>query len=295
MRRFAAGLVTACLLCSPFAWAQIVFPPFPYRLNPAAPSMQGLSFWWIVLPHIAGGTTWYPLVGSQAGVLTNMASSTHGFQPSTYADGLGEIRFGGTDDYLDFTAHTRFDFVNTVVTFYGRVRCTNPGVNNYLWSKRSGVSNGGYFVRIGTDGALLVRILDFENSPAAARSSTTATLCDGNWRTIAVMLKTDDTTVANNDITIYINGRLDQGSLTPGANPHAACAACRFVFGSTDDVASALIGAADDLRIWERRLSEREIMEVHNQRPPGMGGTFLLPDFGYGQAGVTVRRKVTIQ
>lgn len=74
----------------------------PLTINRAHPLNRGRRAWWLALPgRNYGGARWLDLVGTNHGVLTNMASgATSGWSGTARPGGRAQLRFDGADDYV---------------------------------------------------------------------------------------------------------------------------------------------------------------------------------------------------
>jgi hypothetical protein len=254
------------------------------------PLAQRLMGWWVVVPHLAGGSRWYDLIGQRHGTLLNMTQG-FGFQPTRRAGWWGEMRFDGIDDYVLGSTDTVLDFPNVTFTVSLRYRAVKLGATSYLIAKRAG--GGGWYIRIDNAGTLTAVVLDSGNLDAGSRSTLTTVHQDGNWRTVTVIFVIDMVTVGNNDVGIYINGVLDQDPRFSNGGPASACA-CALAFGatSTGDTTQILEGSLDDIRIWRGALPLTTITSLSLDRPPDFGGLVqppLAPAFPSAVAGTPSR------
>lgn len=250
----------------------------PRQIHRAHPLAQGLVGWWLVVPPLVGSKTFYNLVVPQHSTLLGMGTG-FGFTPTSRAGGWGELKFDGSNAYALGATNTTYDFLDQTFTVSFWYRTTGAG---YLVNKRHVAgSGGGWFIRADAGGTLTVRVMEAAASnPCAQRSTVSTTHLDGTWRQATVLLKTD--TVGPEglgcDVTLYINGILDQGTNTQTAfGPHGPCT-CGLAFGAQADAEAGtfLPGSLDDIRIWNRGLGLQEIQAVATQSAPSFGG-LLMP------------------
>jgi hypothetical protein len=273
-------------------------------VNLAHPLAQGLLQWHLVYPLLSGGPQWYNLMGVRDGTLSNMGSGS-GWQPSLGGRGWGEIRFDGTNDGVSLGALTLWQFPNTTFTAAFRFRFTGS-TSGYLLGSRtiSPSTSGGYFLRLdGSSGTMTARIMTSGGTAVAERTTVRTTYNDGQWHSVVAVFRTDTSAGGGNDVTIYGDGGLDQGSLSfTGGLGYDPCenvtAGCALFLGTTHDGLSPFLGAMDDVRIWQRGLSATEAMAYHTQMAPDYGGMFLAEPVALGiVAPATPRgkRRITIQ
>jgi hypothetical protein len=159
---------------------------------------------------------------------------------------------------------------------------TTSVANRYLVAKRT--TAGGWFLRVNSDGTLEARITDASNTASAYRDTLQA-YNTGVWTHVAVVYTTDTTTGTNNDVTLYVNGVVDQSARGSSFNaPYVTCA-CALAFGCTSDQAGFVTGGLDDVRIWTRGLSQSEVTLLYRQglQPPS-GAPGIV-----AQLGITLR------
>lgn len=169
-----------------------------------------------------------------------------------------KISVDGVDDYLDFTNSTNFNFSNTTFTLSGRYTASDDG---YIFGKRNGVTlgtsvDGGYFLRVNADGTVTARVINQDNTNAATRSSVGTSYKDGAEHCFAIVITTNTTTLASNDVTIYMDGVLDQGSRSDSGVPYSP-GTTKLVASALSDLDSAgyIAGSVEDLTIWSTGFS----------------------------------------
>lgn len=288
MHAVYAALAVVVLLPS-LVWAQWS------RVNLSHPMAQGLIQWHLVTPLLSGGPDWYNLIGPRHGTLVNMGSN-EGWQSLTYhAQWWGEMRFDGGDDGIFLPVDPAFNFNNQSFTVGMRFRSANTG-SGYLISRHDAVDiSGGWFIRINS-GPVLARLYGSSFETVAAQTATTVN--DNVWRSAVVVFTTSTTVPANNTVVIYLNGISDSTiTESPITTGYDSCSTCALTFGRLLDGTGPLLGALDDVRIWNRALSATEAMAYHTSKPPGFDG-LLLTDTDRVLAlptTPTVKRRVTIQ
>jgi hypothetical protein len=269
----ASQLIRLALVLSlwltPLAWGQNVTAS---RLNPMHPLVKGLQGWWLVQPRLFGGGTLWNIFPKYPLALTNMGTGS-GWSPTSRAGWGGEMRLDGTDDHLTAGILSPFDCVDTTCTIQVRFRSTNNTGTANIVGKRDPCCGlaGGWVVRI-TPTAVLVRISDVGNGSTFQRVSTFAGANSGAWVTVLAVLTTDTVTIANNAITLYINGVADAGTPTSGTNPYSPCINCNFIVGAGETGNAPILGALDDVRWWDRGLTATEALQAYRSQPPLFAG-----------------------
>jgi hypothetical protein len=250
----------------------------------------------VVAPPVQGGTTWWPLVGTFPGTLTNMAADA-GWHPTARAGWWGEMRFDGDDDSVAVSDNAVFDFANTTATVSLWVRTSGTTGTTYFLAKRESLDTTGWGIRINATGAVLVRIHDGGGSSNEVTSVSTG-LNNNAWFHLAAIVTTSTTVAPTNMVTLYINGLLDQGMPGTATTTYVPCTACVFTLGAQSDQVSPFVGALDQVLIWNRALSATEIRTVSRLRKPTLGGLLsssLLDQVGLLLPIPPIKRKVTIQ
>jgi len=305
-RRWLLSLLCGLLLATT-ALAQV--PGSPSRtwgpvslqapLNVSHPQTRGLVSMWQVLPGLDGGRLWYDLRGSwnlAIGVTpTEGATGTGG---TTRPGGLGEMRFDGTNDNaVAAGSEATYAFADTTFTVTFWFRTASLASQQFLVAEQYQVLfPGGWVVRLETSGVVRAKSLDATDSTVASRDST-STLAVNTWYHVAAIFTTNTSTQAGNAVTVYINGLLDQGSQSDGANPYAVCG-CPLILGTQGNGGSPFTGAMDDVRIYTYGLSAEEVFQVYDLSRRGNPG--LLQRFGTGTgtpavASLPTRKRARIQ
>lgn len=258
------GIILAIYyLIQSVCFAQVQVAPDP-DFFAGHPLLSRLVLWYRVMPGKYGGLTWYPLVGRFNATLTNGAL----FVPTKDTLGIGEVSLDGSDDYVNVVNDTSLDFANTTFTVSVRFRTTTTALG-YLVSRRLGTSCssscGGYILRMdATTGILRARILESANINAGERLTNNA-YNDGKPHRFTAIITTDTVTAANNDVSLYVDGKQDQTTKTAGTNPYFVCStSCPLVFGSISDnqVGNNFAGTMDDVMIFNGALSAQEIQAL---------------------------------
>jgi len=284
MRRWLLSLALFLLLVSTGAAQSLGYGPVSLQnpLNLQHPQTRGLVTMWHVLPGLDGGKTWYDLRQRWPVTLVNMTTpGSSGYAGTSRPGGLGEIRFDGSNDYGIATGSSAaLAFADATFTIAGWLKTASLATQQFVLAEQLGTSGqGGWLLRLETTGLLQARILDSTNSNSARRSSS-STLVVNTWYHVAVVYTTNTATQAGNTVTLYLNGLLDQGSQTDGANPYAVCG-CDVIVGiQGDQTSSPFSGALDDLRIYNYGLSAQEVQQVYDLGRRGSPG--LLQRFAPG-------------
>jgi hypothetical protein len=245
-------------------------------VNWQAPLNRDLVGWWVTLPLRSGGRYWRNLAarpfsaapGGGDGAFTNMgaSSATSGWGTTRRPGGWGEVRFDGTDDYVDASTlrvtfqsgggltwagwvrpvafpewHSMFGFLNTTGTTPNILAYAHTSAAAGWGSVTAGVSvgwdNGG-------GGNLIVH-------------SSNNALVAGAWHHVALVF--DGTQTLANRWTIYVNGVDVTVRTGIGGGGISNFGALVYQFGRDTFGDPPWQGAMDDLRLTLRALSVSEV------------------------------------
>lgn len=235
-------------------------PPFGTPLNRSHSLLRGLLLWY---PFLEGGGT----------VVRNPVNprlyegTFSGITPSTVGGWSGgkdgsSILFDGTNDTITTTESTAFNFSTTTFSVSGRFRTTSAS-NIYIFGKHGASSIGGWGVGVSNDTANKFGVV-VKNTGASSncilRSSSTS-VNDGRWHSFAAIITTNSVTSGNNTCSIYIDGALDQGSATISGTSDGSSSS-NLSIGSRA-AGNFFSGSLDDLRVYNRRLTQEEIWTLH--------------------------------
>jgi uncharacterized protein (TIGR02145 family) len=177
---------------------------------------------------------------------------------------LGQgLKFDGVDDYVNISNPSSFGFADATfsVSFWTKMK-SSSGV--FLGKDGSGSGTGGWAVDIGSN-----KLEFFGKTSGAATAfsrSSSSNVNDDKWHHAVAVFTTSTTVISNNTITIYLDGVLNQGTLTQTSTYAAGNNA--MYLGNRGGLDYYLDGYMDDVRIYNRALSAAEIKQLYN-----LGGT----------------------
>lgn len=153
------------------------------------------------------GTSWNNLTNTSiVGTLVN--------SPTFSNSNGGSFTFNGTNQYVNVTnTASGFDFSNTSFTVSVWVKTTSTSAA-VIFAK--GGTTGGWGLRYNTDGTVTAFTKNGSSSDATTRS-TTSSIKDGKWHNIKLLFTTNTSVIASNNIQIYLDSILNQGTLTASA------------------------------------------------------------------------------
>lgn len=199
------------------------------------------------------GTTWTDLTGrGNNGTLTNT--------PTFSTVNLGNFTFNGTTQYVDVSnTGTVFQFANTTFTVSLWVK-TSSITGAYIISKGATASTAGWQISFDSAGTFSCVTKDSIGTNSASRTSSSL-INNGNWSNIVAVITTNTTTIASNTISLYLNGLLNQGSLTTTA-----------VYATTTDTIQMArrssggywAGSIANTQIYNRALTATEVLQNYN-------------------------------
>ena len=195
------------------------------------------------------------------GVIVNRVNSTQNGNPeniatsSFYAYGkIGQSgNFDGTNDDVILPNSNTYNFDNTKnFTISGWINIAKAGSSETVFSTVNGSGTGGYGVYISTGNVLGFIVYNGVGSSAVLGNTV---VTQKTWHHVAYVFT--GPTTAN----LYLDGVLDKtGSFTQNL---ASISANRFI-GTNSNLADHFNGKIDDLRIYNRALSDLEVRQLYN-------------------------------
>ena len=129
-------------------------------------------------------------------------------------------------------------------------------------------------IRIGTAG------LNIRTEVAGSGSEGTAEIIDGEWHHVAVVFANDETPNIE-DIVFYIDGELDELSLVGNTEINTSGANTVRIGASRTLANRGFTGQMDDIRIYNRALTQEEIGSVMTGGAGEPGNPFAITDVTY--------------
>ena len=176
----------------------------------------------------------------------------------------GATTFDGSNDYINIPSVAAAQFGNTTFTFSGWIKTL--GTDRYIAAQDR--CNGGWGVSIDSFYKVTVSLLGAGAcGPLAALRTSKTAITPNEWHHIAAVIKTDTSNGANNNISIYIDGALNQDILTTGSAYGASGANGLEISGR---YLSDLIfnGSIDEVRLYNRGLSTDEVSRLYRTTAP---------------------------
>ncbi len=117
------------------------------------------------------------------------------------------LYFDGSSSYISNANESNFDFANTTFTASGWFR-TGQTSGGYLMAK-----GAGWLINVNNTTANKLGVQIKNGSGQNVQRASSSDVNDNKWHYYSVTITTDTAVAANQNITIYIDGKLDQGSL----------------------------------------------------------------------------------
>jgi hypothetical protein len=214
--------------------------------------------WWLTLPELAGGQSWYDIMGLYPGTLQGMGA-TAGWRTTTRPGAWGSVLFDGTSghDVLITSSFTTLALTGGPLSIAAWVNTSSNNVTLVSHMPNGGSFSGwemtcGQGVTLGHCG--------FWNGSGWVQGGTV--FSDGNWHRVIV---------TNNGTTtsFYLDGKPDGSSAHAGPN---APSAGLFLGSRAGGSSAPLSGSLDDVSIWGRVLSPLEARQDYDLSRQGYPG-----------------------
>lgn len=221
-----------------------------YRLSSGYVAELAQSIQLSILP--SGISAYYPLDTGQGGqVYDNSANNNQGSLvavPIWTAGKLGQaLSFDGTTQYATVPSSASLNLTGDI-TLSAWVNLADLSVQHEIISKRvgTGAANTTYELRIQqTTGQLQFLAYD-----TALRTVTgTTPVPTGSWAQVAAVK-------SGGSVTLYLNG---VAISTPGSVATSSTNANAMKLGSNDDLTNFLKGSLDEVKIYNRALTQKEL------------------------------------
>ncbi len=180
-------------------------------------------------------------------------------------DGAGS--FSGTSQNIDSTGMTGTWAQNVDTTISCWFKTSTTGTNMVPISK--GTTSGGWYLIKNTANTIGMNIKDSGGTVQLGRN-TTSTVTDGSWHYIACTFHINTSSTSGQDVQVYLDGALNQGTLTNTAATADATAQTLDI-GSRAGPDLFWTGSIDEVRIANSvaRSANWVATEFNNQSAPG--------------------------
>ncbi len=224
------------------------------------------------ITHLAGGlVAYYPFNGNAND------ESGNGYDGTNNNATLSTDRFGNTDaaytfdgtagnNFIEVSDNNALDLGSEDFTLHAWVSSSNSTDLQRIISKGSYIGSDGYMIRTSASGQIVVEI----NGTLLLTSNTSVT--DGSWHMVTVTIDRDG------DVSIYIDGSLDI-STTTNTTSLDPSNTTPLRIGTHNVNQEPFYGEIDDVRIYNRVLTEPEIQDLYTEGgwPLSMAVTSTAP------------------
>ena len=202
--------------------------------------------------YVSGSTTWNDISrGGNNGTLVN--------GPTFSSQNGGSIVFDGVNDYVDTANSTGLNFTNTSGTV--SLWFKTSVANTFLIAKNMD-STGGWGVLIDASGIPLFEAKNNASGASAFYRYVNVTGTNNVWHNIVAAFTTSTSVVANNTVSMYFDGVLNQSALTQvlvyGGNTAGTIQLGRRTSGGYFN------GNISNVQIYNRLLSANEVLQNYN-------------------------------
>jgi hypothetical protein len=204
--------------------------------------------------YIGSGTSWKDMSGSNytATIINSSFYNIFG----------GIIFFNGTSDYVSISNSSSINFTNSsgTISIWFRTGIL-PVSGSFLLSKNMD-STGGWALSIGADGIPYFETKNNASGAASFYRFADKVCTDGLWHNFVAVFTTSTTVLADNTVSIYIDGVLSDGalfrSLVYGGNTTGNVEIARRTTGNYYS------GYISNIQIYNRQLTAKEILYNYN-------------------------------
>jgi len=210
--------------------------------------LKGLQLWYLSIPYVTGGSTWYDVMQLRHGSLTaSIMNSNAGWIGKSWSPYFGCLRFNGTTNRLKVIPPNLLTGKNSnqAHSISCWIRPHSPPVGYGVILSHSN-TNGLYLRNTGT----VLKIDFFFNNDALS----TLNLKSNIWYHVVAVCNANS---SNPNGNIYINGILDStfSQITNVNIPYENIG---------DDASSESLDAdLDSLMVWDRALSSQEAYNLY--------------------------------
>jgi hypothetical protein len=201
------------------------------------------------------GTTWTDLTGNgYNGTLVNTP---------TFSDtNLGSFTFNGTTQYVNIANTSGLNFTNTTATVSMWFRTSASTANSPMLITKQMDATGGWAIIIDPAGILYFEGKNSGGGATAFYRYVNKACNDGIWHNIVAVFTTSTTVIANNNISMYLDGVLangTQGQITVyGGNTAGTVQIGRRSSGNYYN------GNTANVQIYNRALTVTEVLQNYN-------------------------------
>ena len=237
-------------------------------VNRQHPQAVGLVDWWLALPGLDGGRSWWNLFARNYGTLTGMDALTGGFRGTTRPGGLGDVLFDGSDDHVAVVGPSNWQL--SPITLCAWVLSTQASTNNprVLSNDNPGATGIGFYLgRLDASGNAFYGI-----GAGGFRDSGYALTLNA-WHHLAV---TYDGVTAR----LYVDGT-ERDSYAAASLTYTPTNSLEIGASQGLEAGTFWYGRIDDVRIYNYAISATSLYGVHLNSMDGCPGLLnrIMPWF----------------
>lgn len=250
-----------------------------YRLTAPTGVDTSLKGYWSFNGQDMNGTTAFDRSGTgNNGTLTNGPTIVRGISGQA-------LNLDGSNDYVDLGVSTPYQFANTTFTVTGWFKTGTTGQSAFM-AQDGAFGGGGWWLGIdGSSGGKLSGVIKNTDGGQSGRLSVRTGFNDNNWHQFAFVVTTNTSNYTANNFVIYADGVLqatttnsDSSSGGMGVTSVTAKIGTR---GNGGDV--YFVGGLDEIRVYNRTLSEAEIKAQYDAAVPDKTNTSVSQAQGTGR------------
>lgn len=236
-------------------------------VNWLAPLNRGLVSWHIVLPGMGKSATWWDIVQRRASLLTNMAPLTDWAHNKPRPGGFGALDFDNTNDFINCGSHHSLGNLSPL-TWTAWVNPRTIGESSSFGGVVvSKATDGTAFRSMGLYGVVANSLVaEIQGVTTDYRAISSANIVQFNqWQQIGMTFSLD----LASPISVWWNGRDVTNTVTGAGGVAGDDSAENLQIGAYRTGQFAFDGQIDDVRIYRRRLTDGEMLLLHNASKTG--------------------------
>jgi hypothetical protein len=222
---------------------------------------NGLVAWWLVVPSIMGGGTWYDLLQLSHGSLMSMGANA-GWRSSFRSGSFGSLLFNQTNSFVQVVDDSRFRVTNfTICAWINPISFAN--FTTVLQRGTSGqVKNNAYAIASANSGGSTLSLQLGDGTNSQIVNWNMSFVFDGTWKHIAA-------TVDGTTLNLYVNGKLDRSVAQTVIPQNGVLPAMLIGAGAIGPQNFIWNGNLDDIRIYNNSLNAVKIRALYDNSLQG--------------------------
>jgi len=217
---------------------------------------------------LADGLIAYWPLDACVGAFDMSGNGHHGNEYSTsyttdrFGDAGAAFEFDGSTSYIEVGDHSDLRLNNTdfTLTAWVQLDSYNSSFNSAIMTKRFTGANNGWIWSVTGNGSSPTGVLFYGPGGGSTNATGSVTVGTGNW-----YMATSVYNLANQELSIYVNGTLDR--VVGGISSANASITANLYIGRDDPSTFTngyfFDGAMDDIRIYNRAITVSEIQQLY--------------------------------